>query len=510
MRIFISHSSKDSEVAAAVCSLLEKRHYSCFLAPRDIRSGYEYAEEIINGIDSSMVMLLLLSKESNNSPHVLREVERAVSKKIPIIVYKLEEVELTKSMEYFLMTHQWINADTSMGHKVIVKSIDEFVKRNSAESGKPRPDGDARNQPVKQEASASKQQAGGSNSKRSRGPVIAVAAGAAALAVVIILVLVIRSFLNSGNGHSETAVNDNKPTDTSAQMQESKAQETQSQETQAQESQIQETQVQETTQASDASDVKLGDTVVLGTYNGQPIRWRVLKLSDDGKQALVVSNDILTLKAYDAAESGRYNYYDGQDYWGSDIKTLTADMQTKLRGNNKWEYSNIRTWLNSANENVVYDDQAPGNKAMSDMKNGYDTEAGFLKNFTEEERAAVLTTEVDTNGTVTEDKVFLLSKDELSLLEAADVTRYPVPTQEAIAQDKSGWYKAYSVDCGVQDHFWWLRDADVTSYTNACECYLAGNSYSGGEIINKCVGLEGFGIRPAMTVDLTSPGIAVE
>ena len=61
MRIFISHSSKDAELAAKVCEKVEAGGHSCFLAPRDIRSGCEYAEEIINGIDGSDVLLLLLS-----------------------------------------------------------------------------------------------------------------------------------------------------------------------------------------------------------------------------------------------------------------------------------------------------------------------------------------------------------------------------------------------------------------------------------------------------------------
>lgn len=484
MRIFISHSSKDSEIAAAICSLLEQKQYTCFLAPRDIRSGYEYAEEIINGIDSSTVMLLILSKEANNSPHVLREVERAVSKKIPIIVYKLEEVELTKSMEYFLMTHQWINADINVGHQVIVDSIDDFVKKN------------APYQPAAQDT----QQVSDNHSKRSRVSMIAAFFGIASLAVIIILLFVTRPSLHSKNNQNTDTMNDQKQAVTLAQGQKPPVQET---------AQGQQLPVQETAQATGVSDVKLGSTIVLGTYNSQPVEWRVLNISNDGKQALIVANNILTLKAYDAPESGRYNYYNGQDYWNSDTKTLTADMQSKLRGNNKWEYSNIRTWLNSTNENVAYKDQAPVNKAMSDMKNGYNTEAGFLKNFTEEEIAAILTTTVNTNGVTTEDKVFLLSKGELSLLETADVSMYPVPTQEAITQDQSGWYQTYSVDYGVQDHFWWLRDADM-SYTNACECYVVGNSYTGGEITNKCVGLEGFGIRPAMTVDLTSSSIVVK
>lgn len=108
--VFISHSSVNAEIAKKLCEYLEERKIKCFIAPRDIQLGHEYAEEILNGIDNSSVFILMLSKESNTSPHVLREVERAVSKNIPIIVYKIENVQLSKSLEYFLMTHQWMDA----------------------------------------------------------------------------------------------------------------------------------------------------------------------------------------------------------------------------------------------------------------------------------------------------------------------------------------------------------------------------------------------------------------
>ena len=103
MKVFISHSSRDAEKAKEICSIIEQNGHSCFFAPRDIRSGHEYAEELINGIDACGTMLLLLSENSNASPHVLREVERAASRKIPIMVYKLEEVQISRSMEYFLI-----------------------------------------------------------------------------------------------------------------------------------------------------------------------------------------------------------------------------------------------------------------------------------------------------------------------------------------------------------------------------------------------------------------------
>ena len=135
MQVFISHSSQDADTASKICEKLEKAGHSCFIAPRDIRSGHEYAEEIIDGIDRSGVMLLLLSKTANSSPHVLREVERAVSKKINIVVYKLEEVELTKSMEYFLMAHQWINEKLDKGYDEIISCINKLESERAAENG---------------------------------------------------------------------------------------------------------------------------------------------------------------------------------------------------------------------------------------------------------------------------------------------------------------------------------------------------------------------------------------
>ena len=106
--IFISYSSRESELAGKVCSLIESNGYNCFIASRDITPGHEYAAELVGAIDNCRLVVLLLSKNSNSSPHVLREIDRAVSHKKPIIVYQLEDVELNKSMEYFLMTHQWI------------------------------------------------------------------------------------------------------------------------------------------------------------------------------------------------------------------------------------------------------------------------------------------------------------------------------------------------------------------------------------------------------------------
>lgn len=41
--VFISHSSKDKSVADAVCSMLEQHRVRCWIAPRNVIPGKNYA-----------------------------------------------------------------------------------------------------------------------------------------------------------------------------------------------------------------------------------------------------------------------------------------------------------------------------------------------------------------------------------------------------------------------------------------------------------------------------------
>ena len=507
MQVFISHSSQDADTASKICEKLEKAGHSCFIAPRDIRSGHEYAEEIIDGIDRSGVMLLLLSKTANSSPHVLREVERAVSKKINIVVYKLEEVELTKSMEYFLMAHQWINEKLDKGYDEIISCINKLESERAAENGGDSDEPEGKSLPVP--------------SKKSPLRYIVPAAAAVclcALAVVIAVALKpsdIAAVNESEAAKESTAEITEKSTaaqtDKITEASENAAGQTTnlqpSAETAAQNTETAPTNadtVQPNTEAPSGEglvfEYEAGDRLTLGEYLGEPIDWRIIELSEDGKEALVISDHILTMKAFDAAEGGKYNFYDGQYYWGTSADELDTELERQLRGDNRWELSNIRTWLNSDRENVKYADREPAAKAMSELKNGYNTEAGFLKSFTPKELKAILTSSIITDGVTTQDKVFLLSAEVLDLLESADISIYAIPTDSAREQDGSAWYQLDLNDFGVTDHFWWLRNADPL---HSSQVYLVNNSYTGDRILSESAGLEGFGIRPAMRIDLT-------
>lgn len=404
MQIFISHSSKNGDVAKRVCTYLEEKGEKCFLAPRDIRPGKEYAEEIINGIDSSQYMVLLISKEANSSPHVLREVERAVSKSIPILVYKLEEVELSKSLEYFLMTHQWFDAKMQGDYEELWRAVKD------------------EDRPTAKQRSV--------------------------LALVLALVCVCLAGVCVWNVYHKNKIPE--------------------------------------------VSYRLGDTLSFGSYLDVPIEWRILHLSEDGTEAVMISKDIITMKAFDAPESGSYNQDGEEDYWMRDsLADTDLELQRRVRGDNTWSKSNIRTWLNSAEEVVTYADYPPRASAMSEKKNGYHNEAGFLQGFTEQEREAILPTG--------EDKVFLLSLEELKWFDEAGMSKLAVPTEMAVEQDQSAWYRLQLNEYDIKEYSWWLRQPveDTSSM-----CYLVGNGYYEENIQKANVGLEGYGIRPAVRIDL--------
>lgn len=108
--VFISYSNKDAEVAELTLKTLEQQGVICWMAPRDIRPGSEWGGAIIEALQNAEAMVLLFSENSNLSKQVLREVERAVAKAIPIIPVRTDKCEMSTSFEYFLSSMHWFDA----------------------------------------------------------------------------------------------------------------------------------------------------------------------------------------------------------------------------------------------------------------------------------------------------------------------------------------------------------------------------------------------------------------
>jgi TolB-like protein len=131
---FISYASQDGAVAQAVCQALEGAGLACWIAPRNVRAGDFYADAIVQAINSCRVLVLILSRSAIDSPHVLREVERASAKARPIISIHTDATPLPPGLEYFLSASHWLDASKGPVSAVIPALI-EAVRGHQAGIG---------------------------------------------------------------------------------------------------------------------------------------------------------------------------------------------------------------------------------------------------------------------------------------------------------------------------------------------------------------------------------------
>src|SRR5580658_3685095 len=118
---FISYASQDAALADALCAALEREGVGCWIAPRDVRPGDFYADAIVHAINACSVLVVVLSRNSVDSAHVLREVERASSKKRPVITLRIDGALLPPALEYFLSASQWIESGAEGAERLFPK-----------------------------------------------------------------------------------------------------------------------------------------------------------------------------------------------------------------------------------------------------------------------------------------------------------------------------------------------------------------------------------------------------
>ncbi len=83
--LFISHSSEDGSIAGELAANLQQLGISCWIAPRDIPPGADWAESIMQGIEKADAFLILATGSSLSSSQVRRETEKASNLDLPVI-----------------------------------------------------------------------------------------------------------------------------------------------------------------------------------------------------------------------------------------------------------------------------------------------------------------------------------------------------------------------------------------------------------------------------------------
>lgn len=129
LRVFISYSSKDTELARRIKDKLEAKDYLVFFAPDSIPAGVSYASVISNAIYEASqegCVMVLLTRASMESAYVSREVSRAVSNNGTIVPVAIGDIGLTDEFEFYLHANQIYRLSESPTDAEIDQMIDRI------------------------------------------------------------------------------------------------------------------------------------------------------------------------------------------------------------------------------------------------------------------------------------------------------------------------------------------------------------------------------------------------
>ena len=107
--VFISHSTKNKKIAERICAVLERNGWQCWIAPRNVPPGYDWAESIVAAVRGSQLMITVVSQEAYRSKGMAHELELAETHSVPILPIRVDATPLAKQFAYFLGNTQWLD-----------------------------------------------------------------------------------------------------------------------------------------------------------------------------------------------------------------------------------------------------------------------------------------------------------------------------------------------------------------------------------------------------------------
>lgn len=107
--VFVSYSSNDIKIVNRIVANLEQLGIAYWKAPEMIPAGSSYAREIPRAIRECEVFLLLLSRTSQESIWVEKEIDYAISGRKKIIPLQIDDVSLNDTFRFYLNNVQMIS-----------------------------------------------------------------------------------------------------------------------------------------------------------------------------------------------------------------------------------------------------------------------------------------------------------------------------------------------------------------------------------------------------------------
>ena len=130
--VFLSHNSKDHAVANALCHYLEEAGIRCWIAPRDIHHT-DWADSIMEGLKQADIFVVIVSRNSIESPEVTKEVTEATRSCEYILPFKIDDEMLNPRLQYHLGPCHWMDAVTPPLEAHIQELIDRIQHLNETD-----------------------------------------------------------------------------------------------------------------------------------------------------------------------------------------------------------------------------------------------------------------------------------------------------------------------------------------------------------------------------------------
>ena len=124
--LFVSHVREDRQAALDIVNELERRGVSCWIAPRDVRPGKPFDDEIAEAIETCRAMLLIFSDHCNEHEYIRREITVAGESHKIIIPFRIEDAQPRRGLRIRLSDLHWIDGFVSRERAIdqVIRAVD--------------------------------------------------------------------------------------------------------------------------------------------------------------------------------------------------------------------------------------------------------------------------------------------------------------------------------------------------------------------------------------------------
>ncbi len=126
--VFVSYSSQDGKLVQKIVKMMKDEKISYWKAPEMIPAGSSYAREIPKAIKECDVFLLVLSKISQQSIWVEKEIDSAISHRKTIIPFQIDDAPLNDTFKFYLNNVQMISYEIDQEMNALKGQLKRLTK----------------------------------------------------------------------------------------------------------------------------------------------------------------------------------------------------------------------------------------------------------------------------------------------------------------------------------------------------------------------------------------------